>query len=45
VVALERDGRIEKVPADVTAAWSRVDEAKTHLTSSATLTKADAVLA
>jgi hypothetical protein len=32
---LARDGRIETVSADLSAAWSRLDEAKTHLRSSA----------
>jgi hypothetical protein len=43
--ALLRDGRVERVTADVPAAWTRIDEAKTHLASSAGLAKADPALA
>src|SRR5216683_2517037 len=45
VATLVRDGRVERVAADVPAAWTRVDEAKTHLASSAVLAKTDPALA
>src|SRR5216683_320855 len=45
VVQLESDSRIERVPTDLAAAWSRLDEAKTHLASSAKLTRTDPALA
>ena len=45
VADLLRDGRIEAVPADLKAAWSRLDEARTHLGSSAGLAKSDPALA
>ena len=45
VAALVRDGRVERVAADVAAAWTRLDEAKTHLTSSAVLSRTDPALA
>jgi hypothetical protein len=45
VPGLVRDGRLEKVTADLTAAWSRLDEAKTHLASSAMLAPSDPALA
>ena len=45
LAALLRDGRIERVTPDVTAAWTRIDEAKTHLESSAGLAKTDPALA
>jgi hypothetical protein len=45
VADLARDGRIEAVSPDLNAAWSRLDEAKTHLASSAALAKADPSLA
>ncbi len=41
VADLARDGRIEGVSADLSAAWSRLDEAKTHLSSSAALADSD----
>jgi hypothetical protein len=41
VADLARDGRIEAVFPDLNAAWSRLDEAKTHLASSAALAKTD----
>jgi hypothetical protein len=45
VADLVHAGRIERVPPDVAAAWSRVDEAKAHLVSSAALAKTDPALA
>lgn len=42
---LLRDHRIERVTADVTAAWERVADAKTHLASSEKLAKSDPALA
>jgi len=45
VADLVRAGRIEKVASDLAAAWSRVDEAKAHLVSSAALAKTDPALA
>ncbi len=45
VADLLRAGRIERVPPDVAAAWSRVDEAKAHLVSSAALASTDPALA
>ena len=45
LAALVRDGRIEKVPADLPAAWTRLDEAKLHLASSAALAKPDPTMA
>src|SRR3954470_4110588 len=45
VAELARGGRIERVTADLAAAWSRVDEAKTHLASSATIADSDPALA
>jgi hypothetical protein len=45
VAQLLKEGRLEQVPADIKAAWSRVDEAKTHLKSSAALATTDASLA
>jgi hypothetical protein len=41
VADLERDGSIDSVSPDLQAAWSRLDEAKTHLASSAALAKTD----
>jgi hypothetical protein len=38
---LARDGRIERVPADLAAARSRVQEAKRHLASADLLTESD----
>lgn len=38
---LARDGRIEAVSTDLSAAWSRLDEAKTRLSSSAALADTD----
>ena len=45
VLDLARDGRIEAVVADARAAWSRLEEAKTHLASSAALAESDPALA
>lgn len=45
VADLLRAGRIETVPPDAIAAWSRVDEANAHLVSSAALAKTDPALA
>jgi hypothetical protein len=45
VAQLLRDGRIEKVNPDIRTAWSRLDEARTHLISSAALTASDPTLA
>ena len=45
VAELARDGRIEAVATDVGAAWARVDEARTHLVSSAALANSDPALA
>ncbi len=45
VAGLVRDGRIERTTADLAAAWSRVDEATTHLLSSAALAATDPALA
>ena len=45
VAGLLRDGRIEQINPDVPTAWSRVDEAKTHLVSSAALAATDPTLA
>lgn len=42
---LLRQGRVEHVSADVRAAWRRVDEAKTHLESSAALAESDPTMA
>ena len=41
VAQLRRDNRIEQVPTDVATAWARIDEAKTHLDSSAKLVGTD----
>ncbi len=43
VAQLECDSRIERVPTDLAAAWSRLDEA--NLASSAKLTRTDPALA
>jgi len=45
VAGLLRDGRIEQLNPDIPTAWSRVDEAKTHLVSSAALAATDPTLA
>jgi len=45
VAELARDGRIEAIAVDVDAAWARLDEARTHLGSSAALAKSDPALA
>jgi hypothetical protein len=45
VAQLLKEGRLERLTADVEAAWSRFDEAKRHLKSSATLAPTDASLA
>lgn len=45
VADLLRAGRIETIAPDVTAAWSRIDEANAHLVSSAALAKTDPALA
>ena len=45
LAALLRDGRIEKVAPDLRVAWSRVDEARVHLASSAVLARSDPALA
>ena len=45
VADLLRAGRIETIPPDVIAAWSRIDEANAHLVSSAALAKSDPALA
>ena len=45
VADLVRDGRVETVTPDLAAAWSRIDEAKTHLASSAVLANTDPALA
>lgn len=45
VAQLVAQGRLEAVAADLTAAWNRIDEAKTHLESSATLAATDTSLA
>src|SRR5438105_3725282 len=41
VAQLERDSRIERVPTDLAASWSRLEEAKTHLASSAKLPRTE----
>ena len=45
VADLVREGRLERVPIDVASAWSRLDEAKLHLNSSATLAQSDTTAA
>ena len=45
VADLLRAGRIESIQPDVTAAWSRIDEATAHLASSAALAATDPALA
>jgi hypothetical protein len=45
VAQLLNEGRLERVTADVTAAWTRIDEAKKHLDSSAALAATDPSLA
>ena len=45
VAQLLQDGRLEPVNADVAAAWERVEEAKRHLVSSASLAGSDGPLA
>jgi hypothetical protein len=45
VAQLQQDHRIEYVSADVTIAWARLDEAKTHLASAAKLARSDPALA
>lgn len=45
VADLAHDGRIETVSVDLNAAWLRLDEAKTHLVSCASLTGSDPSLA
>jgi hypothetical protein len=45
VAQLQRDNRIQQVSADVTNAWARIDDAKTHLDSAAKLARSDPALA
>lgn len=45
IAQLVAQGRLEAIAADLTAAWKRIDEAKTHLESSATLAATDTSLA
>lgn len=45
VAQLLSEGRLERVTADVAAAWERVNEAKRHLQSSAALATSDESLA
>ncbi|HLG70634.1 MAG TPA: hypothetical protein VK009_09460 [Chloroflexota bacterium] len=45
VADLLHSGRIEGIPADVAAAWLRMDEANAHLVSSAALARTDPALA
>jgi hypothetical protein len=45
IAQLVAQGRLEGIAADLTAAWNRIDEAKTHLESSATLASTDTSLA
>jgi hypothetical protein len=45
VAQLLREGRLERVTVDIAAVWERIDEAKRHLQSSATLATSDESLA
>jgi hypothetical protein len=45
LAALVRDARVERVPADLYAAWARLDEANLCLASSAAPVKPDPTMA